>query len=392
MTSIISIVDTNSYSTSSGNYFKVIVSDYNNNTVSLAGMEAVKYLKNTILNGFVSSDFLTKDTDILPPGVKVIGKNYVVFERPPSYQNVFFNTEKVHSEMSEDNVRVYRLPIPWQIYIATFDSNYYLNKVYMYFSPESLSSLDQPLYLATLPNFYTDSNLCRPMFSNMVEVERYSKNISGVISSAYDWVWNNGTNNDLNEAVVNINFQLVIRESSCTGNYSSSNLLSTTVLSKMPEETYNSFAKIQTSNMTYYSASQVRWVFASWEQCTLEEVVSYRWPVPSVSNHFDSSYYSISDTNSITEHPNYYNWLENWLHDNYEDESDNDIQERIENGDYDGSGYHEYVLDNYLKTVVDSMVPPTFKDILSLISSNDDNISTKAAYVDFISKAFTQGQ
>ena len=58
-----------------------------------------------------------------------------------------------------------------------------------------------------IPNFFTNGLLCRPMFDKMNDVDGYSKDLSGVIASAYDWIWNTGFNHDLTE-----NFYHVIKQ------------------------------------------------------------------------------------------------------------------------------------------------------------------------------------
>ena len=45
------------------------------------------------------------------------------------------------------------------------------------------------------------------MYESMEDIDGYSKDLSGVIASAYDWIWNSGFNHDLTE-----NFYHVIRQ------------------------------------------------------------------------------------------------------------------------------------------------------------------------------------
>lgn len=377
MTSMISIVDTSGYF-NTNNAFKVVVSDHEDNIVMLNGVKAIKYLNETILSGYNNTVFGSESVDsgILPPGVRVVGKNYVVFERPPTYQNVFFNPEKLHSGMREENILTYRIPIPWQVYVAKFTNDYYLSDVSMYFSNTSLISKEQYLYLPPLPNFYTDGSLCRPMFSDMNDVERYPKNLSGMVACAYDWIWNNGTNNDLNEAMVHVNLQLAIHAEK----YNS------TIFSKMSKEEY-----IQTSfenpyGVTYYHSTQVAAIFKTWEKSTLEQVLSYSWPVPSFDKHFSAQYYH-SNYSDITEHPQYFNWLGDWARDYYQEESSEDIEYLIDNGDYDGDAYFDYVSNNHI-----SPTPVQFKNITcqtiidKLASESYSNI--KNTFASYVAKAF----
>lgn len=377
MSSLISIIDANQMYHSSHANFKVIVTNHNDESVVLSGQEANTYLLSNIFSGFINSTTLTQNSGILPPGVRVVGQNYVIFERPPSYQNIFYNTDKVHSEMSEENTHLFRIPVPWQVYVATFDSNYYLSSVSMFFSPTSLTSKEQPLYLPPLPNFYTNASLCRPMFSSMNDIERYPKNLTGVIAAAYDWIWNNGTNNDLNEAVVHVNLQIVSRDIT---------LKDQTIFKGMSQQIYN--AGFSNPFVVYYSSSHVLEIFRSWEKITLEEVVNLKWPVSSSDLHFPSSYYS-SSSPDITDHPSYYNWLADWAADYYDGESSEDIEYMIENGEYDGDAYYEYVIHNHISPSPIEFKPFTCGEIIDQFSSmNSHYASIKGKFNTFILNAF----
>lgn len=382
MTSMISIVDATQAYYSSSNSFKVVVSDHEDNVVMLNGNKALTYLAETLLSGYSSIDLNSSDSGIMPPGVRMVGKNYIVFERPPTYQNIFYNPDKVHSQMSDEDVQVFRIPMPWQVYIASFTNDYYVSEVSMYFSNSSLMSKEQNLYLAPLPNFYTNGSLCRPMFSDMTDVDRYPKNLSGVMACAYDWIWNNGTNNDLNEAMVHVNLQIA---SKGLDSYNS------TIFSKMTNEEYRSTSFTNTSGVTYYHSTQVTAMLRAWEKSTLEEVISYSWPVPSVEKHFNQIYYY--DYNpDITEHSSYYNWLAEWAQDYYDGESPEDIQYMIENGEYDGDAYYEYVTNNHI-----SLSPPDFKNLTcaQIVSNFNDahsNPNIKNTFASYVLKAFEKAQ
>jgi hypothetical protein len=76
-----------------------------------------------------------------------------------------------------------------------------LVSVKMFFASNSLSSLDQTIYSPPLYNFYSNGTLCRPFFSSMEDIEKYPKDLSGVMASAYDWIWNSGFNFDITEGI-----------------------------------------------------------------------------------------------------------------------------------------------------------------------------------------------
>lgn len=394
MSSLISIFDGTTAYHSTNTNFKVIVTDHNDESVSFSGYDAVSYLLGTVFSGFSGSVLDGRNSGVLPPGVRMIDSNYVLFERPPCYQNIFYNTDKVHSKMSDSTMHVYRIPLPWQIYVARFDSNYYLTDVNMFFSSGSLTEETQQLCLPPLPNFYTNGQLCRPFFAEMQDVERYQKNISGVIASAYDWVWNNGTNNDLNEAVAHVNLQSVYPklESSGFNLDSYAGAIKDTVFKHVSYEDYvNMFANPY--NVVYYAAPQVMTILSAWEKIPLEEILSVVWPASSVEQHFPSIAYKASASlDELYEHPSYYDWLNDWAHDYYEGEDPEDIASLIENGDYNGDAYYEYVV-NSNKI---SIKPYIFKyltcaDILRNISSESSTlVAIKSRYNSFVSAAFIQ--
>ena len=163
------------------------------------------------LNPFLNDSHFVKDTGIMPPGVLGFNSNVIIYERPPEYRSIEVIYQRLDGMSRRDATHRYILPIPWQLYVITYSSapsyddpsgiDFYACDVKMFFSNSRIYNFDQEVYLAPLPNLYTDGSLCRPMLSSMDDIERYSKDISGVIMAAYDWVWNSGTNIDLTESV-----------------------------------------------------------------------------------------------------------------------------------------------------------------------------------------------
>lgn len=137
---------------------------------------------------------------MLLPGVRYLEDNMVIFEIPPTKRHISYQ-HAFRDNVSGDNYQEYYIPIPWQVYIATFSNEKRLIDVQMYFSKTSLYSSDQRLYSPPLLNFYSNGQLCRPFFASMDDVEKYPKTISGVIASAFDWVWNTGFNWDITEPI-----------------------------------------------------------------------------------------------------------------------------------------------------------------------------------------------
>lgn len=238
-------------------------------------------------------DFLSKlnyssvDSGLLPPGVKFIMPGVVIFERPPTMKLIQYidqnvetiqihesyedqdnededeDEEQSHADMS---VNSYYIPVPWQLYIATYSTNpssmYYLTSVNMFFMNTPLLTQDTVLYAPYIYNFFTNGNLCSPMFSDYEEIDRYEKNISGVIASSYDWVWNTGFNKDLIDCVSQTHLKVknpIIQASRKELNYS---------------HDYSSF-------------------FSALSKYTPDQVVQYEWLNPSFGvwyNHQDISY------------------------------------------------------------------------------------------------------
>jgi hypothetical protein len=106
------------------------------------------------------------------------------------------------------------------------------------------------------------------MFDNMNDVDGYSKDLSGVIASAYDWIWNTGFNHDLTE-----NFYHVIRQ-------------------KKPVELMTSYSNLGNINAHGYyrgmSPAHVRAILGDWESLDLDNVLDLNWPNPSLTQTFES--------------------------------------------------------------------------------------------------------
>lgn len=238
---------------------------------------------------FVSNSPIIGDSGILPPGLLYVTKNYLVFEKPPCYQNIFL----ISNQVSEINYAVhepvlYRLPIPWQLYIVAYSQEHnYENQnslprlvtanVRMHFMDGPLLSLDQKMYMAPLNNFYTSGDLCRPMFDSMDDLERYSKDLSGVMQSAYDWIWNSGANLDLTDAVVNHFIQFV--KNTTTSVFTEYN----------PCPYYN-------RSSYYCTPNHVEYFYSLWEKIPLHEVSQLSWPANSRSTRFRQDEQNVINT------------------------------------------------------------------------------------------------
>lgn len=295
-------------------------------THTITDKDTVAQLSSSFFNSLVSYKTQSFDSGLIPPGLKMLGSNYLVFERPPTVKNIFY--VPAHKSSVPDNTdnlqQVYALPIPWQLYFVYFNPDMYTYSVHMFFMNTSINSPDQNLYLPPLPNFYTHSLLCPPVMSTMEDVDRYSKNVSGIMHCAYDWVWNSGTNHDLTEACMHVSFQCP-RENS--------------VMKYLDDNVYNVYFnknRSLTSSRYQASTSYISHLFSSWEKCTLSEVCNFVWP--NTSAPFRNFNY---ESNDITGTSAYQDNLVSYL-DNGDYDMD-DIQDIIENDSYDHNDYINYL-------------------------------------------------
>lgn len=248
-----------------------------------------KILYDNEFNSFVTDHFSQfnpikskkVDSGLLQPGVKMIGDNYLVFERPPTFKNIFhipFQKDDIDYEDEKYEPSIYRIPLPWQLYFVGFNPKMYVITVRMFFMQNSLMSIDQDLYLPPLPNFYTSAMLCAPSMSTLNDIDRYSKDHAGVMACAYDWVWNSGTNNDLTEACLSYWTQISKNEG---------------ILQNLDEDIYlanfSPTSHFKLSHMRYAcSRKQISLFLSNWEKFTLPDVCQMPWPNLAESNAFSS--------------------------------------------------------------------------------------------------------
>lgn len=232
--------------------------------------------KRFIHNLSTANDF-NISSGILPPAIKYSIPGVIVFERPPSQQVVQYIPSPVHSMGDEDEIHTFRIPIPWQLYIITYDPKTYLcNSVRMLFMKSSLNSINQRMYMPPLPNFFTNGSLCRPMYSEMEDIERYSKDLAGVINSAYDWIWNSGFNHDLTENIYYLR------------------------VTKTPVELIDDNTFRYSDGSNYFRSigpKAICSVFSNWENISFENILNLSWPNPSLTRSFedDMQYYIDND-------------------------------------------------------------------------------------------------
>ena len=228
------------------------------------------------------------ESGLLPPGFRVSIPGCVIFERPPSMQLVQYidatvesisNYEEQGSYYEDDdeesgeyheelNSYTYRIPVPWQLYIATYSTNpasmYRVTSIRMYFMNGPLNNPDVQVYAPYINNFFANASLCTPMFDTIDEIERYPQNVAGVIASAYDWVWNTGFNADLRECL-DLNFSSYV---------SSKNPLIAGFRQKYQNRDFG-YLNIYPAFYKYLS------------DFTPADIINLEWATPSYAHHYD---------------------------------------------------------------------------------------------------------
>lgn len=140
--------------------------------------------------------------EILPPAVRYISpeRNLLIWERPPSYITVNYSPKKQsYLSASGDSAYVYRLPVPWQVYVIGYNSQYVMHTIYMYFRTAPLSNESKDVCLPPLSNFYATGKLCQAVYDDIPD----ATNLFQMLNNAYEMIWNSGFNDDLYDSMNN---------------------------------------------------------------------------------------------------------------------------------------------------------------------------------------------
>lgn len=229
-----------------------------------------------------------KQNNFVFPGVRYLANNIVVFEMPPCHKHVDY-VEAYREDSNEDsNDRHFHIPIPWQVYIAVFDSsNMRLTRVQMYFADTPLTDFNQHVYLSPLLNFYSNGELCRPMFAQMEDYEKYPQDVSGVIASAYDWIWNSGFNFDITET---------ISEYIVSGKWRT--MLENSTASESDKDLMVRYMEAVKYSSNKLEPSIVRNFFKLWQSVSLDNILACKWiSFCKTNNFFNYEFRSFHENN-----------------------------------------------------------------------------------------------
>lgn len=307
-----------------------------------------KSLEDLFLEIYTSQSYLNVNQDILPPGVLYVDKDHVIFERPPTYQNLYL-IPKLLDEINynRDSARVYRIPIPWQVYIVkiqTVEDKMYCADVKMFFSQKQITSFKDKVFLPVITNFYGDGSLCRPFYDDINDIEKYPKNILGTIQAAYDWIWNSGSNNDL--TINFVNFMLMHRNCNTIADVEKLNSIASAFSDYTLNLIFAGRVKLSYNNSSYYcSGSVISLLLEEWEKISLEKIIEYAWPNPCLSKNANAFYSNFSDDllRSFLLEKNID--ITEYLH--YEDEDDQDSTYQCGEHDCSCMGYGLYDINEW---------------------------------------------
>lgn len=97
---------------------------------------------------------------LFPPGLRWISANWktLIIERPPAYQQIAYDA--AYRASAKDH-RMYRIPIPWQIYVVQFHQSLdHYPSLSTFVRPEPLREATDPLYIYPLANVGEGGGVC----------------------------------------------------------------------------------------------------------------------------------------------------------------------------------------------------------------------------------------
>lgn len=142
--------------------------------------------------------FTAGQTGVMNPGLRYLSpdRHVMVFEQPPRYVSFHYTSSgATEAGSARAKTKEYTIPVPWLCYVALLDNDAQPVTVYVFAMQHQLSSLDDPIAVLPLTNFYADGKLCRAP-SDMNELG-FPRSIAGAMGAVFYSVWMTGFNNDL---------------------------------------------------------------------------------------------------------------------------------------------------------------------------------------------------
>lgn len=167
----------------------------------LTGIRRGTKIKKDRLEAALKGSLFQYTPSIFPPAVHYVSSDsrVLIWERPPCFKTVSYTQSNMaNAEYEQVDKNLYRIPIPWQVYVAFLSKDMRIVGLRMFFRNQRLSYEDNNLAYPYLPNFYSDSSLCKASLRSVAE---YPPTVAGVIQAGIDMVWNTGFNDDLTQAL-----------------------------------------------------------------------------------------------------------------------------------------------------------------------------------------------
>lgn len=331
--------DTSCYTVAHQNYEDKELSRIYTSEDSFAPLNYIDILKNNTHGNFQFEPYI--------PGVLFVDENIAVFERPPSTKLLSY-TPALLDEIKEDTPQYdYQIPIPWQVYVVVFNYDpvflrHNISDVYMFFRDSPLSSFDDQVYSAPLPNFYSNGLLCRPFYNTIQDMNIPEENtLNSLLFQAYNWIWNSDNNSDLTATVADyFNF-----------------------IKHFEPSHFIRSEKSLISPLSYYCTSgNVKNLLDSWQDLNFDDIISISWCPPSSHKFYKDA---IDDhlSNNLFEYARANGYLEYCEDLDYVDFDD--LQESINISEYINTYRDSIYSPVTLRTIVDSVLESNYSEFFS---------------------------
>jgi hypothetical protein len=253
-----------------------------------------KSFLNVIYNNFQSTRIFSDN--IFPSGILYYDNSIIVFQKPPSKKLINYIPKQEADIRSSDEHTSYEISIPWQVYVISYSSfdysdsdsevssEYYsINSVYMFFSNCQITSGDNYLYSAPIPNFYSNGLLCSPRYSSIEDTlfAKDSHTVSNLMVSAYNSIWNSNYNGDLTSSIVDYLYSCFKKQI-----HTSKSLFANNILSTYPIYSRTSY---------YCDLNFVSNFLENWSTYSVSDILSFDWANPSNTNWYHTDYSEIEE-------------------------------------------------------------------------------------------------